>query len=283
MEAQYTMKISSKFMLVLATVAVGTWTHGYADDSCSTCTDDKAEGECTHSKETLDSSSDPSVISSTTSSDVQKISEAFGHLIGRNLDHPGVTFDPENVIKGIRAAQEGTASPMTESEYEEALGQIHERAFNDLASNNMISANEFMEDNAYKDGVVEVETRRLQYQVLNSGAGTDVAEHSSPTITYVGTYADGTVFGSSEDGGGPVTLHLDQTIDGFNRGIVGMKEGEKRRLYIHPDLGYGTGGHLPPNSLLIFDVEVVTADTVDDSISEEIAELSSSEESEGTL
>ena len=38
-----------------------------------------------------------------------------------------------------------------------------------------------------------------------------------------------------------------------------MKEGEKRRLFLHPDLGYGTTGHLPPNSLLIFDVEVVKA------------------------
>lgn len=42
-----------------------------------------------------------------------------------------------------------------------------------------------------------------------------------------------------------------------------MKEGEKRRLFVHPDLGYGTSGHLPPNALLIFDIELVKADSHD--------------------
>ena len=44
----------------------------------------------------------------------------------------------------------------------------------------------------------------------------------------------------------PITIPLDQTIPGFSKGIVGMKEGEKRRLFVHPDLGYGTTGQLPP-------------------------------------
>ena len=39
-----------------------------------------------------------------------------------------------------------------------------------------------------------------------------------------------------------------------------MKEGEKRKLFVHPDLGYGTQGQLPPNALLIFEVEIVKAD-----------------------
>ena len=43
-----------------------------------------------------------------------------------------------------------------------------------------------------------------------------------------------------------------------------MKEGEKRRIYIHPELGYGTRGRLPPNSLLIFDVEIVEAESDSD-------------------
>ena len=38
-----------------------------------------------------------------------------------------------------------------------------------------------------------------------------------------------------------------------------MKEGEKRTIYIHPELGYGTSGYLPPNSLLVFEIEVVKA------------------------
>src|SRR5262249_32953701 len=93
------------------------------------------------------------------------------------------------------------------------------------------------------------------------GTGPAVESHSSPKIHYTGKYQDGTVFGTSEEMGGPITIPLDQTIPGFSKGITGMKEGEKRRLFVHPDLGYGTTGQLPPNELLIFDIEVVKANS----------------------
>ena len=51
-----------------------------------------------------------------------------------------------------------------------------------------------------------------------------------------------------------------------------MREGEKRRIYVHPELGYGTAGHLPPNSLLIFDIEVLTAGTEEQLNGSSIAE-----------
>lgn len=201
--------------------------------------------------------------------DVIKLSEAFGHLIGRNLDNPGITFDLEGIVKGMRDAAAGIDSPMTEQEYEEAIASIQENAFNELANSNLKEANAFMESNVKEGAVVELEAGKLQYQVLAQGEGHEVAADSVPTIRYTGTYIDGTLFGSSEDAGGPVTLPLEQTIPGFQKGLLGMKEGEKRRIYIHPDLGYGTAGHLPPNSLLVFDVEVVSATDLDDSFDDE--------------
>lgn len=59
-------------------------------------------------------------------------------------------------------------------------------------------------------------------------------------------------------------ISLDETIPGFSKGIVGMKEGEKRTLYIHPDLAYGVNGSLPPNSLLTFEIEIVKANNPQD-------------------
>jgi peptidylprolyl isomerase len=194
-------------------------------------------------------------------SQAQKVSQAFGHLIGKNLETQGFSFDTDHVIEGIRAAVSGKDSPMTQEEYQKAMTDIQENSFKVLAAANLTSANEFLSKNAGKDSVVEIESGKLQIEIINEGNGESVAEHATPMIHYKGTYSDGTVFGSSEDGGGPVTLPLDQTIPGFGRGIVGMKEGEKRRIYIHPELGYGTGGHLAPNSLLIFDVEVLSTET----------------------
>ena len=98
--------------------------------------------------------------------------------------------------------------------------------------------------------------------MIQEGEGVEVAEHSSPLIHYRGTYLDGTAFGSTAESGGPISLPLDGTIEGFAKAVVGMKEGEKRRIYIHPDLAYGTRGHLDPNALLTFEVEIVQTEQV---------------------
>jgi len=56
-------------------------------------------------------------------------------------------------------------------------------------------------------------------------------------------------------------MSLDEIIPGLKSGLIGMKEGEKRTIYIHPDLAYGSAGYLPPNSLLTFEIELVKANS----------------------
>lgn len=218
----------------------------------------------------------------TTQIDMAKLSEAFGNFIGRNLQSPGLKFDIENLIKGIREGAAGKPSPLTEKEYEEMMAAVQEKAFKEMSETNLKSANDFMTKNSKEAGVKEVVPNQLQYSIIKEGTGPEVTAHSSPKIHYTGKYQDGTVFGTSEEMGGPITIPLDQTIPGFSKGIVGMKEGEKRRLFVHPDLGYGTTGQLPPNELLIFDIEVVKANTDDErakqTASKEAGQLSDSDD-----
>ena len=81
------------------------------------------------------------------------------------------------------------------------------------------------------------------------------------TIHYTGTLENGTKFDSSLDRGQPFefTLGVGQVIKGFDNGILGMKVGEKKRIVISPEDGYGSAavGSIPPNSTLIFDVELL--------------------------
>ena len=191
--------------------------------------------------------------------DVAQVSEAFGHLIVSNLDNPGFHFDFDAIMKGMRDAIDGQPSPMSEEQYEKAITAIQEKIFSEMAVKNLNEANGFMDQNACEGGIVCLEDGKLQYRVTQEGEGREVPQDGTPLINYTGRYLDGTVFGSSLDNGSPITLPLDRTIPGFRLGIVGMKEGEKRTLYIHPDLGYGMSGHLPPNSLLVFDIELLEA------------------------
>jgi peptidylprolyl isomerase len=188
--------------------------------------------------------------------DIQKVSEAFGHLIGKNLDSLGFEFNMEQVIKGMEDSVAGKASPMNETECVQAISLVQEESFQKLAEGNLEEADAFMTKNAKNEGVIEIEKNKLQYKVEAQGTGTVVEEHFSPMIRYTGKFLDGKVFGSSQE---DELISLDETIQGFGQGIVGMQEGEKRTIYIHPYLGYGTSGYLPPNSTLVFDIEVVKA------------------------
>jgi peptidylprolyl isomerase len=187
----------------------------------------------------------------------EQVSEAFGHLIAKkSIQTIGVDLDLNLVAKGMQDAAQGKESPLSESECIEALSFAQEEAFRKKSEDNLAAAEAFLKKNASQKNVVSLENGKLQYKIEKKGAGTEVTAESSPMIQYVGKHLDGSIFGQSDV---EQTISLTETIPGFKKGLVGMKEGEKRTLYIHPEYGYGTSGLLPPNSLLTFEIEVVKA------------------------
>lgn len=212
--------------------------------------------------------------------DIKKVSEAFGHFIGKNLKSSGLGFDNESFIQGIRNGFNDKPAPMTEKEYEQQMVLLQEKAFKKVSEDNLKAATNFLENNAKEKGVIEIEPGRLQYMIVKQGTGSEVKDHDTPQIQYTGQYIDGTVFGSSQDTGGPISIPIDQTIPGFSKGLKGMKEGEIRKIFVHPDLGYGKTGHLPPNSLLIFEVELIKANNPESSILDNMDEDDEGDEDE---
>lgn len=104
----------------------------------------------------------------------------------------------------------------------------------------------------------------LQYIDLKVGDGTPVAKGDHITVQYTGWLASsGAKFDSSRDRGTPfdVTIGAGQVIPGWDEGLLGMRPGGKRKLIIPSALGYGTQGQgqaIPPNSDLVFDVELIS-------------------------
>jgi hypothetical protein len=100
----------------------------------------------------------------------------------------------------------------------------------------------------------------LHYVDLVEGTGPTVPPGANVEFHYTGWLADGTRFDSSRDRGKPFAAPLTRLIPGWQAGIPGMKVGGRRKLIIPPELGYGTKGAgrvIPPNALLVFDVEVL--------------------------
>lgn len=95
------------------------------------------------------------------------------------------------------------------------------------------------------------------------GTGATAAAGDKVTVNYVGSLTDGKVFDASANhgtAGFTFNLGAGQVIKGWDEGIVGMKEGGKRKLIIPADLAYGergAGDVIPPNATLIFEVELL--------------------------
>lgn len=102
----------------------------------------------------------------------------------------------------------------------------------------------------------------LQIEDIECGEGDEAETGQLVSVHYVGTLEDGTQFDSSRERGEPFEFPLGggQVIQGWDEGVVGMKVGGLRRLTIPPELGYGQAGAgevIPPNSTLIFEIELL--------------------------
>lgn len=107
------------------------------------------------------------------------------------------------------------------------------------------------------------ETEELEIIVLKEGQGKEAQNGDKIKVNYTGIFENGTKFDSSLDRNEPLefTLGRGEVIEGWDKGILGMKIGEKRKLVIPPSLAYGeygaAGGLIPPNATLIFEVELL--------------------------
>ena len=102
----------------------------------------------------------------------------------------------------------------------------------------------------------------LFYKVLEEGSGNKAEKGQNVSVHYEGSLLSGKIFDSSYERKEPIDFPLGtgKVIAGWDEGIALLKKGSKARLVIPPHLGYGARGagrSIPPNSTLIFDVELV--------------------------
>ena len=118
----------------------------------------------------------------------------------------------------------------------------------------------FMQQNGKRKDVVTLPSG-LQYQIVKGGSGALPSAGATYTVNYEGKLIDGTVFDSSYKRGEPLTFQLDNVIPGWQQALPMMRPGAEWMLYIPANLAYGDQGvgSIPPNSPLIFKVQLISA------------------------
>ena len=189
---------------------------------------------------------------------------AIGLQWGKNLKTDDLMLNTDIIKKGLDDSFKD--SPVLTEEQIQAILMGLQQELQDkrmkeqqeAAGSNSKKADEFLKKNKTKEGVKETATG-LQYMVIKEGTGKQPSETSTVKVHYHGTLLDGTVFDSSVERGQPAEFPLNRVIPGWTEGLQLMKQGAKYRFFIPPGLAYGAqgSGAIEPNSLLIFDVELL--------------------------
>jgi FKBP-type peptidyl-prolyl cis-trans isomerase len=199
-------------------------------------------------------------------SEKDRVSYMIGMDIGKSLKPISGEIDVDVLARAIRdvlAGQprmndtEATEIMQAFSQKMQAKQQEEARA---LGQRNAAAGKAFLAENGRKPGVVTTASG-LQYQVLVPGNGAKPKAESTVKVHYTGTLLDGTKFDSSLDRGEPAEFMLSSVVPGWTEALQLMPKGAKYKLWIPAELAYGEqgtpGGPIPPNSVLVFEVELL--------------------------
>lgn len=204
---------------------------------------------------------------------MDSVSYAIGVNIGTSVNaQPIDSLNTELLLKGLRTTIQKKDSTSKDTlligenqamsflqGYFQQMKQKMELKNQQAAGANKKAADDFLAANKTKPGVVTTGTG-LQYLSLKEGTGPYPKPTDRVRVHYTGTFMDGKKFDSSIDRGQPAVFGVTQVIKGWTEALQMMKTGSKWRLFVPPDLAYGDQGRgteMPPNSLLIFEVELL--------------------------
>jgi FKBP-type peptidyl-prolyl cis-trans isomerase len=191
--------------------------------------------------------------------------ETFGWFLGKKFGLSELDFTKEqtdSIIKGLMIAAQGKDAPYDLQkigpEMDKFMQQKQQVYVDKLRAAGRAESDKFFADLKKKPGIV-VLPDGLAYEIIKPGTGDYPKATDVVKVNYTGTLVNGTKFDSSIDRGEPAEFALNEVIPGWTEGIQKINKGGKIKLYIPSNLAYGEDSKppIPPNSTLIFDVDLL--------------------------
>ena len=195
----------------------------------------------------------------------QKISYLFGYQTAKQINAQGFTLDPEIVARGVEDVYAGNESALTDEQQQATMVAFQtevqakrQEMLSTQREENLAKGQAFLSDNAKREGVVVTESG-LQYEVVTAGDGASPTVDDKVKVKYRGTLIDGTEFDKNES----MEFVVGRLIPAWIEALPLMKVGDSWKLYAPPELAYGAGetGSIPPNSTLVFEIELLDITT----------------------
>lgn len=197
--------------------------------------------------------------------DEQKLGYIIGMDIGKSLRQQGTVVDLDSLMDAITTTYKGEELAMTDEEaavvrqvYVKQRQTATKAETAAVGQENLTEGKKFLAENKVKEDIQTTDSG-LQYKVLTMGDGAKPAATDTVKVHYSGKLLDGTEFDSSYARNEPISFALNRVIAGWTEGVQLMPIGSKFVFYIAPELAYGEGGGgpIPPNSTLVFEVELL--------------------------
>lgn len=182
--------------------------------------------------------------------------------LGAKIDMDFVVSGFEDALKNKSALTDDEVLKVLNQRAEE-LNKLEEAAKAKVAKANAEKGKAYLAENAKKKGVVTTKSG-LQYEVLKEGKGAKPRVEDVVTVNYKGMFIDGTVFEDTSKDKEPTRFVMMTVIPGLEEGVALMTPGSKYRFTIPANLAYGAdgAGQIPPESVLVFELELVKVDKV---------------------
>ncbi|PJD94640.1 MAG: phage infection protein [Parachlamydia sp.] len=193
--------------------------------------------------------------------DCRQISECIANIFWSHLINYYPYYDLKVVLARLEELSKTQTTPMNPQECRMTCLlpllykiQAHE------AAKNLKTAELFLKELSVKKGITEVVKGKLYYEKLNEGVGMAIMLEDSPILSYDEYRLESGMKMVQWRNGTNIKITLTDAIQGFAQGVVGMRIGERRKIYVHPDLAYGQADGDHPQQLAIFDVQAISND-----------------------
>jgi len=189
----------------------------------------------------------------------QKLSYAFGLQMGKTVKGMDVPVDLASFLLGFKDSFNGAPPLLGEQKAARLRDRFYEKRREKLSQENLQRGVTFLKENGEKSGILHTSSG-LQYEEERKGYGPRPKTTDRVRVQYRGTLIDGTEFDSTYKRGRSIVFSVGRVTKGLSEGLKLMRVGGKTRFYLSPELAYGKNGagdRIEPNSMLIYDVELL--------------------------